>query len=437
MECKTRKSRQPPQLLPIHHRHSGPGACPQLSSCSARAAGPGQRLHRHQPGRHLHPHRRRRLQAPRRRPADRRIQADLRRHPLRRPRHRRHLRHRLQEPDAARLARLARRDAARRTTPTRPPALPSSPSAPSESPTASWSPTAILFDAKNLQYPQVLAKQYNEDPTDDSARQIAHHFADEIILRLGGGITRHRRNQNLLRQNPRQGHQRNLDDGLRRRQPARRHPSWHHLHLAARLARQLPPRLCLARQVRLPAQDVLTAARPLRQLPQRLQQRRIARLGAQRQRDSPTPPRPAAPSTSGSPTPTATSPAASPTSAAATSRPPTTPRPAAQIAFISGPHRPAPALHHEHRRLRRAADDRRRLRLLALLVAQRTVHRLRLGPQVRPRRARRAGHLHHGGRHQEAGRSSPTTAAAATSPPGRPTAATSPTPTPPTAAPTT
>ena len=44
-----------------------------------------------------------------------------------------------------------------------------------------------LFDAKNLQYPQVLAKQYNEDPTDDSARQIAHRFADEIILRLGGG----------------------------------------------------------------------------------------------------------------------------------------------------------------------------------------------------------------------------------------------------------
>ena len=45
----------------------------------------------------------------------------------------------------------------------------------------------FLFDAKNLQYPQVLAKQYSEDPTEDSARQIAHRFADEIILRLGGG----------------------------------------------------------------------------------------------------------------------------------------------------------------------------------------------------------------------------------------------------------
>ena len=46
----------------------------------------------------------------------------------------------------------------------------------------------FLFDAKNAQYPQVLAKQYNEEPTDDSARQIAHRFADEIIFRLGGGV---------------------------------------------------------------------------------------------------------------------------------------------------------------------------------------------------------------------------------------------------------
>jgi TolB protein len=44
-----------------------------------------------------------------------------------------------------------------------------------------------LFDTKNAQYPQVLAKQYNEEASDDSARQIAHRFADEIILRLGGG----------------------------------------------------------------------------------------------------------------------------------------------------------------------------------------------------------------------------------------------------------
>ena len=45
-----------------------------------------------------------------------------------------------------------------------------------------------LFDAKNTQYPQILAKQYNEQASEDSARQIAHRFADEIIFRLGGGI---------------------------------------------------------------------------------------------------------------------------------------------------------------------------------------------------------------------------------------------------------
>jgi TolB protein len=45
----------------------------------------------------------------------------------------------------------------------------------------------FLFDAKNTQFPQVLAKQYSEDASDDSARQIAHRFADEIIFRLSGG----------------------------------------------------------------------------------------------------------------------------------------------------------------------------------------------------------------------------------------------------------
>ena len=44
----------------------------------------------------------------------------------------------------------------------------------------------FLDDAKNTQYPQVLTKQYNEEASSDSARQVAHRFADEIILRLGG-----------------------------------------------------------------------------------------------------------------------------------------------------------------------------------------------------------------------------------------------------------
>ena len=44
----------------------------------------------------------------------------------------------------------------------------------------------FLDDTKNTQYPQVLSKQYSEEASADSARQIAHRFADEIILRLGG-----------------------------------------------------------------------------------------------------------------------------------------------------------------------------------------------------------------------------------------------------------
>jgi TolB protein len=45
----------------------------------------------------------------------------------------------------------------------------------------------FLDDAKNTQNPQIIARQYSEDPTDGAARTIAHRFADEIIFRLGGG----------------------------------------------------------------------------------------------------------------------------------------------------------------------------------------------------------------------------------------------------------
>jgi TolB protein len=46
----------------------------------------------------------------------------------------------------------------------------------------------FVYDTRNAQTPAIIAKQYSEDPSEDSARQIAHRFADEIILRLGGGI---------------------------------------------------------------------------------------------------------------------------------------------------------------------------------------------------------------------------------------------------------
>jgi TolB protein len=47
----------------------------------------------------------------------------------------------------------------------------------------------FLDDAHNTQYPQIFAKQYNEEASEDNARQIAHRFADEIIFRLGGGVS--------------------------------------------------------------------------------------------------------------------------------------------------------------------------------------------------------------------------------------------------------
>ena len=48
--------------------------------------------------------------------------------------------------------------------------------------------SGFLFDTNNQQSPQVLGKQYNELANQESARMVAHRFADEIILRLGGGI---------------------------------------------------------------------------------------------------------------------------------------------------------------------------------------------------------------------------------------------------------
>ena len=45
-----------------------------------------------------------------------------------------------------------------------------------------------LFDVRNPQSAQVLAKQYRETASEENARAIAHRFANEIIFRLGGGI---------------------------------------------------------------------------------------------------------------------------------------------------------------------------------------------------------------------------------------------------------
>lgn len=46
-----------------------------------------------------------------------------------------------------------------------------------------------LYDTQNLQSPQVLGQQYTEADGPNTARHIAHEFADAIITRLGGGIS--------------------------------------------------------------------------------------------------------------------------------------------------------------------------------------------------------------------------------------------------------
>jgi TolB protein len=45
-----------------------------------------------------------------------------------------------------------------------------------------------LVDVKNAGAAPILAKQYREKATEENARSIAHKFANEIILRLGGGL---------------------------------------------------------------------------------------------------------------------------------------------------------------------------------------------------------------------------------------------------------
>ncbi|MGA7155672.1 MAG: translocation protein TolB [Acidobacteriaceae bacterium] len=45
----------------------------------------------------------------------------------------------------------------------------------------------FLDDAHNTQYPQIFSKQYNGVANDQTARDLAHQFADDIIFRLSGG----------------------------------------------------------------------------------------------------------------------------------------------------------------------------------------------------------------------------------------------------------
>ena len=96
-----------------------------------------------------------------------------------------------------------------------------------------------LYDVKNTQSPQVLGKQYTDTSSDAAARMMAHKFADEIIFRLGGGITGHRRDPTLFRERPDRA-QRNLGDGLRWFEPAPDYASGFDLVITPHLARWFP-----------------------------------------------------------------------------------------------------------------------------------------------------------------------------------------------------
>lgn len=43
-------------------------------------------------------------------------------------------------------------------------------------------------DVRNPGMPQIVGKRYREAPTEEVARRLAHQFADEIVVRLGGGV---------------------------------------------------------------------------------------------------------------------------------------------------------------------------------------------------------------------------------------------------------
>ena len=84
--------------------------------------------------------------------------------------------------------------------------------------------SGYLIDVKEAGAPAIVGKQYGEVATQDNARLIAHKFADEIILRLGGGVNGIAENEDLLRllSLRREG---DLCHGLRRPGRACDHPS--------------------------------------------------------------------------------------------------------------------------------------------------------------------------------------------------------------------
>ncbi len=44
------------------------------------------------------------------------------------------------------------------------------------------------LDVRNPGVPQIVGKRYRDNPTEEVARRLAHQLADEIVVRLGGGV---------------------------------------------------------------------------------------------------------------------------------------------------------------------------------------------------------------------------------------------------------
>ncbi len=253
-----------------------------------------------------------------------------------------------------------------------------------------------LFDTSNAANPQVLAQQYNEAASEEMARTIAHRFADAIILRLGGGINGIAETK-IYFVSSRTGTKEiwGMDyDGQNQHQIT-------HLGTISLSPRISPDNsriafaslghngwdvrmysLELGRVVSFPA----GTAGGSNQSPawsadgtkiafssSRSGDPEIWVVDAERRQSAP-----------GHLLPRARRVACL--------------EPAHQRSNCLGErtHRPAADLHHGSGRLECPADDRRRLRNLAVVVAQRTVPDLQLESQIRPRRTRRARHLRDG-----------------------------------------
>jgi len=47
---------------------------------------------------------------------------------------------------------------------------------------------AWALDVRNARLPEIVGKRYRDLPAEEAARRLAHQFADQIVVRLGGGV---------------------------------------------------------------------------------------------------------------------------------------------------------------------------------------------------------------------------------------------------------